>query len=275
MRVIDTFRTVLSLAYSPCGRFLYSAGWEHVSRWDVNTGEETPVFQARGSGYHSTLAVSPSGQQLGWVEQAAGQLHLSNATDHNRTRPVKLSPARRAPGGWWGFVIGDQLLRHTAPLVTDPTGRGVAILRDEGLSLAVLDRPPRKPELATSLGIGDLPDSGIRRLTFYQPRLFGFATATLFWWHEGDDLCLFDAERVTTERIQRPQKLPLAVTPNGRTGIATDYRQVLLIDLPSGLIRERFNWEVGMVEAVAIAPDGLTAAVAGWAGGIAIFDLDG
>jgi hypothetical protein len=276
VRVIDTFRTVLSLAYSPCGRYVYSAGWEHVSRWNVNTGEETPVYHARGTGYHTSLAVSPSGKRLGWVEQAGRQLHLSNANDVNRPRSIKLPfSSHTEPGAWWGFVLDDQLIRHTRPLVTDPTGRGVAFQRDEGLSLAVLDRPPRKPVLATSLGIGDLPLSGVRRLTVYQPRVFGFATAAFCWWHQGDELWLYDAERGTPEQTTRPQKLPVAVTPNGRTGIAFDYRQMLLTDLPSGLIRERFDWEVGMVEAVAVAPDGLTASVAGWAGGIAIFDLGG
>ena len=68
--------------------------------------------------------------------------------------------------------------------------------------------------------------------------------------------------------------LPAQRTPDGRTGLAAVSRQVLLIDLSSGRVCERFNWDVGTVEAVAVAPDGMTAAVAGWAGGVALFDLD-
>lgn len=64
MRVIDTFRTVLSLAYSPCGRFLYSAGWRHVSRWELSTGAEQPIRQKACAGQCQSLVVSHDGKQL-------------------------------------------------------------------------------------------------------------------------------------------------------------------------------------------------------------------
>ncbi len=273
MRVIDTFRTVLSLAYSPCGRFLYSAGWEHVSRWDVFSGEEARLFHKKGSMYQQWVSVSPAGSRVGWVALGRQQLHSVNVTG-GKTTTITLS-RRQTPDDQrgWGFLHTGEAIQHTRPLAVDPSGRTVAFVQGNDLYLRPVpaDKRVGRREVAN---IADLADP-LRHVRATDRGLFGFAGEHLFWWHDGDDVVLHDLAAVTTQRLSKPKPLPTAVTPDGRTGIAAHNREVLLIDLSSGLVRERFNWDVGTVEAIAVAPDGMTVAVAGWAGGIAIFDLDG
>lgn len=276
MRVIDTFRTVMSLAYSPCCRFLYSAGWQHVSRWDVHSGAETFLYDAPGTGYHQSVAVSPHGGKVGWVEVAAKLLHVAVELDQDQLLPVPL-PHQPALGAIAGLAMlhDESPVVHAGPLVADPTGRTVAFVQARELRLATVPDPLPRATGTQSRRLDSVSGTTVRRVSGLPGLRFGFASDSLLWWHENAGLMIEDLASRAVTRVERPERLPHAVTPNGRTGIAATGREVLLIDLPSGLTRERFNWDVGTVEAVAVAPDGLTAAVAGWAGGIAIFDLDG
>jgi WD40 repeat protein len=68
----------------------------------------------------------------------------------------------------------------------------------------------------------------------------------------------------------------LAFTPDG-TGLLSGAldRSVRFWDVASGRLRRSYGWPTGKVFAVAVSPDGLTAAAAGEAPEIVVWDLDG
>jgi hypothetical protein len=277
VRVIDTFRTVLSLAYSPCGGYLYSAGWQHVSRWDVYSGDECEIHTDPAATYLRKVQLSPSGELVVWedlLRRGVRGRYLPSANRQGMWEwPPRVVPNERAT---WTLLSNDALVQHSEPLATDRGGTVVAYRVGGRLFSAPLPRAGSSGTLlGQKAGFGGVLNARADLVSESSPDQFGFASADLLWWGSGRSFFLRDMPNGPVRRLDNLDRLPTAVTPNGRTGIATDYRHVLLIDLPSGLIRERFDWEVGMVEAVAVAPDGMTAAVAGWAGGIAIFDLDG
>lgn len=274
MRVIDTFRTVQSLAYSPCGGYLYSAGWEHVSRWDVFSGEEVVVFASRGSGYHQSVVLSPAGGLLGWIEMASRLLRTVRTDTGEPFDPIQLTHQPTLGSvACYGMLHDEAPVIHSDRLVTDPTGRTIAFVQSRELRLATVPATLPRPDGRHSRRLDKLPIAFVRQVTGNLGQRFGFASDHLLWWHENGGIRIEDLTSSTTTQIDRLDHLPVAVTPDGRTGIATGGRQVLLIDLPSGLVRERYDWEVGTVETVVVAPDGMTVAVAGWSGGVAIFDL--
>lgn len=142
----------------------------------------------------------------------------------------------------------------------------------EAVYLVLARIQPAKFTFRSSTGVHSLKLA--ERNVIFGARAFGFA-GQLFWWVDESAVTVRDQLTGEDRGFPTAPMTPRAVTPDGRTGIAAHNREVFLLDLPSGSVRERYNWDVGTVEAVAVAPDGLTAAVAGWAGGIAIFDLDG
>lgn len=275
MRVIDTFRTILSLVYSPCGRFLYSAGWQNVSRWDVFSGDELELYRDPSATYLLNVQVSPSGRCVGWEDLARQRI------EYGFTPTAVLSRRQKVPKRielnrpqTWAFQANDAHFMHTEPVAIDRSGRVVAYLAGARLHSTSLPLTGGDGPLLGTRDIAAVLNAPPELVSELPPDRFGFASAELLWWCRGDSLALLDMKTGEVGWLHGLDRPPLAVTPDGRTGIACTGREVLLIDLPSGLTRERFNWDVGTVEAVAVAPDGMTAAVAGWAGGIAIFDLD-
>ena len=276
VRVIDTFRTVMSLAYSPCGRFLYSAGWQHVSRWDVFSGQELELYRDSSATYLLNVQVSPSGRCVGWEDLARQRIVYGFAPTAVRSRrhqvpkPVQLNQPQT-----WAFQANDAHFIHTEPVAIDRRGRVIAYVAGARLHSATLPKGGSGGPLLGNRAGGGLLTTPPKLMSEGRPERFGFASGDLLWWHHSHTTYLRDMATGEVRQLDRLDRPPLVITPNGRTGIAASGREVLLIDLPSGHTRERFNWDVGTVEAVAVAPDGMTAAVAGWAGGIAIFDLDG
>ncbi len=275
MRVIDTFRTVMSLAYSPCGRFLYSAGWQHVSRWDVFSGDELELYRDSSATYLLNVQVSPSGRCVGWEDLARQRIEYGVTPTAVRSRrhqvPKRIVLNRPQT---WAFQANDAHFVHTESVAIDRSGRVVAYVAGARLHSATLSKGGNGgPLLGNRRGEG-LLKTPPTLISERPPERFGFASGDLLWWHHNHTIFLRDMATGQVRQFDRLDRPPHVIAPNGRTGIAASAREVLLIDLPSGLTRKRFNWDVGTVEAVAISPDGLTAAVAGWAGGIAIFDLD-
>lgn len=277
MRVIDTFRTVLSLAYSPCGRFLFSAGWQHVSRWDVFTGEELLVHSDRAATYLRNLVISLDSETVTWEDLARQQVR-GVWLPPNYHRGLWIRPAPVPIGEYtqpaWVLLASDTYIPHTGPIATNRE-RTVVAYR-EGSRLYAAPLPPNGQEgapLVSSRGDGVVNGRG-ELVSELAPDRFGFASTDLLWWTRYNSLALRDMPTGEVRFLDQLDRPPRTVTPDGRTGIATSARQVILIDLSSGLTKQRFDWDVGTVSAVVVASDGLTAAVAGWSGGIALFDLD-
>jgi len=65
----------------------------------------------------------------------------------------------------------------------------------------------------------------------------------------------------------------LAFSTNNRTLFLAAGWAIHLIDVDSGFLRHTYEWNVGTMHSLAVAPDGLTAA-AGATGHIVVWDLD-
>lgn len=81
-----------------------------------------------------------------------------------------------------------------------------------------------------------------------------------------------DVPRVTLPHPKQANSV--AFTPCGRRILSTCHDGLLRIwDAATGQLVTSFDWGVGQTSAVAVSPDGLTAAAAGQKGQIAVFDL--
>jgi WD40 repeat protein len=81
-----------------------------------------------------------------------------------------------------------------------------------------------------------------------------------------------DDAKLTFTHPKQPNAV--AFTPDGRRLLSTCHDGLLRIwDTASGQPVTSFDWGVGQTTAVAVSPDGLTAAAAGQKGQIAVFDL--
>jgi hypothetical protein len=106
--------------------------------------------------------------------------------------------------------------------------------------------------------------------------LGGFASDRLVWFTTDRGVSVYDAVGGGFRSRDVPVPVELAaVTPDGRRGLGrVGDSGVGVFDLATGAEVRRFDWQVGLLDAVAVAPDGLTAAVAGARGDVALFDLD-
>jgi WD40 repeat protein len=68
----------------------------------------------------------------------------------------------------------------------------------------------------------------------------------------------------------------VAFTPDGRRILTTCTDKLVRVwDATTGQLVVSYDWNVGVTNAIAVAPDGLTAAVSGQGGRVVLFDLDG
>lgn len=68
----------------------------------------------------------------------------------------------------------------------------------------------------------------------------------------------------------------VAFTPDGRRVLTTSTDKLVRVwDVTTGQLVTSYDWNVGVTNAIAVAPDGLTAAVSGQSGRVVLFDLEG
>ncbi|MCU0704367.1 MAG: WD40 repeat domain-containing protein [Fimbriiglobus sp.] len=181
-----------------------------------------------------------------------------------------------------------------SPFVLLPLGIGksfaVSPVDDPDATYEVLAFSPDGQRLAATGGIdGDPSVTVINARTAKRVRDFappGTQTRHLVFRPGGDTLAVVNGKRVflyppepSTPRLvfDHPKQVnQVAFTPDGRRLLSTCHDGLVRIwDTANGLHVTSYDWGIGQTTAVAVSPDGLTAALAGQKGQIAMFDLDG
>jgi WD40 repeat protein len=305
---LKAMKRVNGLHFTPDGRRLLAVGGAEVRMqdeavWiDVGKWEEASRFQLRGESY----AVTPDFSRLalgnahqfrqpnGWAvtlfaldgEPARGQLKLPVADRRAFVYGLAFSPdASRL-----AISFEDQTRRP------DGDSLGVWRLADpkrpeltfDGVGTPVVVFDPTGRHVAASGGIDGEPEVKFLDLAANSRRQFkpkGSQTRHLVFSPDGGTLAVVNAKTVHLlaadsdvprfTLVHPKQANAVAFTPDGGRTLSTCHDGLLRIwDSATGQLVTSFDWGIGQTTAVAVSPDGLSAAAAGQKGQIAVFDLD-
>jgi WD40 repeat protein len=274
------------LAWSPSGEFLAAAAEGQVSLRDSRTGVERYFANAASHQGHR-LAFTPDGQTLvsAGYDDEGGPVTAVVLWDVASAARRKL-PARFRAGTDVLAVSGDASL----VLWREPPGRGVpcqlTLWNVPGRRALAALRFAASPSCATfSPGGRQLAVALENAIHLYELGhvldYFGVALGaspwsplTLpFWWRRfGSRLPPLGSPKVLEGHGEGVRTL--AYVPDG-TGLLSAGRDLTVRcwDLASGRQREAWSWPVGALSALAVAPDGMTAAAGGDEGRAVIWDL--
>ncbi len=270
------------LAWSPEGRTLAIASSDHRLRlWDVARGaivQETRVLHCRGL---TGVSFSPDGN---WF--ALG---------------VELSPfgpeRRRAGLYLWRMeesklVIGRGPSAHPAPYFAEEPGSAPAQLRWAGPiadsdSIWSLAFTPDGQTLVTGTSSGhvDLWQVGSARRRIRLNETIGIRALTIS--PDGCTIAAVPGREVKLWSLDNPERPPrhlrghqhftcaLAFTPDSQLLATGGWDStVRLWEVASRVECQRYDWQLGRINALALAPDGMTAAVGGDHRDVIIWDLE-
>lgn len=149
---------------------------------------------------------------------------------------------------------------------------------------------PDGQSVATASGLTDSPSVAIQsaktfavRHTFSPP---GNQTRGILFSPDGNTLAVTTAKSVfllppdlSAQRhtLTHPKQVNCVdFTPDGRRILTTCTDKLVRVwDAATGQLVVSYDWNVGVTNAIAVAPDGLTAAVSGQSGRVVLFDLEG
>lgn len=176
--------------------------------------------------------------------------------------------------------------------LTDPNNREPQIGHpvDEGTIYSLITFRPDRQRMAVSVGMDSYPDvalltgDGRECIRAFVPpsnliRQLAFAP-------DGNTLAVVNGKAVLFDAVEpsglrhtltHPKQVnAVAFTPNGRRVLTTCTDKLVRVwDMTTGQLVTSYDWNVGVTNAIAVAPDGLTAAVSGQSGRVVLFDLEG
>jgi WD40 repeat protein len=229
--------------------------------WDASQGTAAGVL-GQASGVIVAVAVNPTeplaaigsdrpsepGQALQVYNLASGQLVREDWASGHRL-PTPRGSARHTPAAW--------------SLAFSPDGDTLAVGLNNGL--VSLRRVSRRGErqLKHSVGVRALAFSPDGRTLVTSP-----GTPAEIWDLETDTV------RVRVGDIKFPIE-SLAFNPDGRTLLTGCWDSTVRVwDVATGWEQGRYDWNLGRINAVACAPDGMTGAAGGDNGDIILWDID-
>jgi WD40 repeat protein len=294
MRILKGHRygkPVRDVAFSPDGKKLASAARDYTVRlWDLGASTSTvaPVEFSNVLG----LAFSPDGKCLAWGDNpvhlwdlATGTIQELHLDEWAYSRRVVFSPdGRLLACGSGRMLLWD--LQAGAPL---PMGdgnnhaSGCLVFAPDGKTLASahsVQNPPRSYDHfvrlwdpATRQVRGTLHGHGAEATTMAFSPNSRFLAATC-----GQALLVWDAVVGTTlvhHKIDNQHFKDAAFTPDGRfLLLARNDKTVRVWNTQTWREQTAFDWDIGAIVSVAVAPDGMRAAAGGDKGKMVVWDLD-
>ena len=286
----DAHCTVWSLAFAPDGESLVSSCTDGTVRlWDLRSGGSQ--FLAQGI-YSTSVAYAPDGQEIacchlnGAFVWRVGSWGERRVIDLGRGAKLRYSPDGRylAAAGAYRVAVWDrEAARLVPPRAGAPTGAYSLAFSPDSRVLASghrtpygqpdvdhwvrLARPDTGEEVAVLRGHGDTATA----LAFSPDGATLAAACGQFLWawdvRSGDPL--------TRQKIDRLHFQAIAFTPDGRLlAAARNDRTVRFWDTRTWQEQAAFDWDVGPLVSLAIAPDGMRAAAGSKRGKIVLWDLD-
>jgi WD40 repeat protein len=286
---------VTGIAFSPDGRFLATASRDaSVRRWNLDGPTEVEVYP--GNSVEATVAFSPDGRFLAchddlivWeIETRECALELDDglsvafAPDGKEVATIFLDdtvrrwvlPSRQAlPAISMPSAKSRRDRSPTGALAYSPDGKNIAIVYEifhgpVRSHILLLGRNTGKPrlEIVTDFGFGHpsaiafSPD-GIVIAGNYGP-ILGVVNAKT-------------GEKVAALRPGRKHFTGFCFTPDGKRliGVNND-AAVHVYDTATWTELTGYEWQIGKLTAVAVAPDGLRAACGSDRGRVVVWDLD-
>lgn len=296
--------TIAGVCFTPDGRQLVTGAYPRVILWDV-TGAPKPVRQFDSDGHAMPAIVSPCGRFLAHWGNALRLFDLTNPSVHPITRlelgrltmiafapdSTEFAAPAFTPRQWavpsWKVIrdrtpsraLGLESTFATGAVAYTPDGRFVAI------SFAVFESQSQPPRYDSHIRLFDRV-TGERardlriRFQYAHPSQIAFSPdGSVLAGNFGPVLCVVsvaDGREVARIKTGTKHITALAFTPDGTKCVAvSNDTRVRVFDARAWTETTGYEWKIGPLRCVAVAPDGLRMAAGSCRGKVVIWDVDG